>query len=154
MLAITAAAAAAQVPKVNVVGAEVLEGSEIACYGAEILVGGWEGGAFEDEEGGLGVDCAVEGGSSACLVCVIVGERQVSIFISGLDRLAFAKERLFKRAAIRHHAPWLSSRSSLNLGTRSSGFAILCEALFSSKQVTSDQDKCRAIASPRVRSLT
>lgn len=72
---------ATQVPKVDVVGAQVLERPQVAGYGTQVLVRGREGSALEDQQSGLGVDAAVEGGSSSCLVCLFVGK----FFIKLLD---------------------------------------------------------------------
>lgn len=80
VVAAAAAEAAGQVPKVDVVGAQVLERPQGAGDGAQVLGRGGEGGALEDQEGGLGVDGAVEGGSSSGLVCLFI------VKVGGLDR--------------------------------------------------------------------
>jgi len=63
-----AAAAVGEVPVVDVVSAEVLDGRQRGGDGGEVVGRGGEGRALEDEERRLAVDGAAEGGAAAGLV--------------------------------------------------------------------------------------
>lgn len=57
-------------PAVDVVGTEVLDGCKGAREAGDVLGVGWEGSAFGEEDGGLGLDSAEEGDAAAGLVGV------------------------------------------------------------------------------------
>lgn len=58
-------------PAINVVCAEVAQRGEGAREGGEVEGAGAEGGSLDEEDAGLGVDCAEEDDAAAGLVWVV-----------------------------------------------------------------------------------
>ena len=96
---------------VDVVCAEVFERAQAGGDAAEVVARGGERRALENEERGVGVDGAEEGGAAAGLVWGVC-ERWLEIGDSGGGGGS---------------VPWLSRRSNLNLGTRASGVSLVSD---------------------------